>query len=103
MVKYMSDYIAVMYLGKILEMAPRVTLFTNHRHPYTEALLSAVPVPALREKKKRIVLQGDIPSPIQPPPGCKFHPRCPYRKEPCEQVEPALRNVGDGHWLACHL
>lgn len=102
MVKYMSDTIAVMYLGKVLEMAPRDTLFTDHRHPYTEALLSAIPVPLVREKRKRMILQGDLPSPIRPPPGCKFHPRCPHQKKSCEDVEPILRSVGDAHWVACH-
>jgi oligopeptide transport system ATP-binding protein len=103
MVKYMSNRIAVMYLGKIMEIAEHEGLYTNHQHPYTEALLSAIPVPVIRDKKERIILKGDVPSPIKPPPGCKFHPRCVYRMEQCERIEPELKDLGNGHFVACHL
>lgn len=102
-VKYMSDRIAVMYLGRIVELAPRNDLYGNHQHPYTKALLSAIPMPSIREKGERIILKGDVPSPIKPPRGCRFHPRCVYRMEECERIEPELKNLGDGHWVACHL
>jgi oligopeptide/dipeptide ABC transporter ATP-binding protein len=102
-VKYMCDRIAVMYLGKIVEMAHRDEIYENYQHPYTEALLSAIPVPAVRERRGRIVLKGDVPSPINPPLGCRFHPRCSYRVEQCDQIEPELKDLGDGHFVACHL
>ena len=100
---HMSDRVAVMYLGKIVELADRKTLFENPFHPYTKALLSAVPVPDPKMKKKRIILQGDIPTPIDPPSGCSFHPRCPYRMDVCDNVEPDLIDKGSGHFVACHL
>jgi oligopeptide transport system ATP-binding protein len=102
-VKYMCDRIAVMSLGKIVEMAHRDEIYENYQHPYTEALLSAIPVPAVRERRGRIVLKGDVPSPINPPLGCRFHPRCSYRVEQCDQIEPELKDLGDGHFVACHL
>jgi oligopeptide/dipeptide ABC transporter ATP-binding protein len=102
-VKYMSDRIAVMYLGKIVEVAPRDELYFNHQHPYTEALLSAIPLPKVRARRERIILEGDVPSPLKPPPGCKFHPRCPRRMDRCGQVEPDFKELKPGHFVACHL
>ena len=102
-VKYMCDRIAVMYLGKIVEMADKEKLFSNHQHPYTEALLSAIPVPAATKRRKRIILRGDVPSPIDPPSGCRFHPRCIYKKAICSRIEPELKALGTGHFVACHL
>lgn len=100
---HMSDRIAVMYLGKIVELADRQTLFDNPYHPYTEALLSAVPVPDPGMKKRRIILKGDIPSPIDPPSGCSFHPRCPYMMDICVETEPDFVDKCNGHYAACHL
>jgi oligopeptide transport system ATP-binding protein len=100
---HMSDRIAVMYLGKIVELAEREPLFKAPFHPYTEALLSAIPVPDPGMKKKRVVLMGDIPSPLSPPAGCSFHPRCPYRMDICDTIEPELMDKGKGHYAACHL
>jgi oligopeptide transport system ATP-binding protein len=100
-VEYMSDRVAVMYLGKIVEMAPGAELYRQPRHPYTEALLSAIPIPNPRLGKKRRVLQGDVPSPIDPPPGCRFHTRCTYRLPECERFEPVLADIGGGHYAAC--
>jgi oligopeptide/dipeptide ABC transporter ATP-binding protein len=102
-VKYMSDRIAVIYLGKIVELSPRDDLYANPRHPYTEALLSAVPVPAVGNKRKRIVLGGEVPSAVNPPFGCSFHPRCNYRMEECDKIEPKLKDLGNGHFVVCHL
>jgi oligopeptide transport system ATP-binding protein len=102
-VKYMSDRIAVMYLGKIVELAPRDELYFNHQHPYTEALLSAIPLPRVKARRERIILEGDIPSPLKPPPGCRFHPRCPRRSDPCDQIEPEVKELNKGHFIACHL
>jgi oligopeptide/dipeptide ABC transporter ATP-binding protein len=92
-----------MYLGKIVEMAAYRELYTTPRHPYTEALLSAVPVPDLDAKSERVILGGDVPSPINPPSGCRFHPRCPKRMDICPNEEPQLKDLGDGHQVACHL
>jgi len=100
---HMSDRIAVMYLGKIVELADRQTLFDNPYHPYTEALLSAVPIPDPGMKKRRIILKGDIPSPIDPPSGCSFHSRCPYVTEICVETEPDFLDKGNGRYAACHL
>lgn len=100
---HMSDRIAVMYLGKIVELADRQTLFDNPYHPYTEALLSAVPVPDPGMKKRRIILKGDIPSPIDPPSGCSFHPRCPYMMDICVETDPDFLDKGNGRYAACHL
>jgi peptide/nickel transport system ATP-binding protein len=102
-VEHISHRIAVMYLGKIVEYTDKQTLFTNPLHPYTEALLAAVPVPNPRVKRKKQLLQGDVPSPINPPPGCTFHTRCPYAEARCKIDVPALREVSPGHRVACHL
>ncbi|MDJ0816741.1 MAG: dipeptide ABC transporter ATP-binding protein [Desulfobacterales bacterium] len=102
-VEYICDRIAVMYLGKIVEMAAYRELYTRPRHPYTDALLSAVPIPDLDAKSERVILGGDVPSPINPPSGCRFHPRCPKRMDICPNEEPHLKDLGDEHWVACHL
>lgn len=102
-VQYMSDRIMVMYLGKTVEMSDYKTLYERPLHPYTRSLLSAVPVAKVGNKKKRIILKGDVPSPIHKPEGCAFHERCPHCKEICRQVEPALKLQDNGHYVACHL
>jgi oligopeptide/dipeptide ABC transporter ATP-binding protein len=102
-VEHISHRIAVMYLGKIVELADKAALFTRPQHPYTEALLSAVPFPDPDAVKKRIILTGDVPSPINPPTGCRFHTRCPYAFAPCSKEEPSMREVFPGHQVACHL
>ena len=102
-VEHISHRIAVMYLGRIVEYTDKRTLFTDPQHPYTEALLSAVPVPDPRLRRKKMVLQGDVPSPINPPSGCHFHTRCPYAEERCRVESPALREIAPGHTVACHL
>jgi oligopeptide transport system ATP-binding protein len=102
-VEHISDRVAVMYLGKIVELASDTELYSNPQHPYTEALLSAVPIPDPTVKKKRIILEGDVPSPINPPSGCHFHTRCRYKEKICEEVEPEFKDIGGGHWVACHL
>ncbi len=102
-VEHLTHRVAVMYLGKIVEIADRATLFANPRHPYTRALLTAVPVPDPLAKRDRIILKGDVPSPINPPSGCCFHTRCPYVFDRCRSEEPVLRDVGAGQKAACHL
>ncbi len=102
-VEHMTHRVAVMYLGKIVEMAPRRALFANPRHPYTQALLSAVPSLDPDQKEGRIILTGDVPSPMNPPAGCRFHTRCPQAFARCRIEEPALKPMGDGHVAACHL
>lgn len=102
-VEHMTHRVAVMYLGKIVEVAPRRSLFAAPKHPYTEALLSAVPVPMPGAQRERIILKGDVPSPINPPSGCRFHTRCPYVFDRCRVEEPPLAPVEAGHTAACHL
>jgi peptide/nickel transport system ATP-binding protein len=102
-VKYISDRTTVMYLGKIVESAPTDTLFNELMHPYTEALVSAVPIPDPAYRARRILLQGDVPSPIDPPNGCHFHPRCRYAQETCRHEAPAYREVVPGHFVSCHF
>lgn len=102
-VEYISDVVGVMYLGSLVEMADKKELFSHPAHPYTQALLSAVPVPDPEKKSNRIILQGDLPSPANPPQGCKFHTRCPYAKEICRQQVPEYKDHGGGHICACHL
>jgi oligopeptide transport system ATP-binding protein len=102
-VKYISDRIAVMYLGRIVETAPAEELFADPRHPYTQALLSSVPSADPKARKQRIPLQGDVPSPINPPSGCYFHERCPVAEPRCRESYPRTTQVSDGHTAACHL
>ena len=102
-VHYLSDRVAVMYLGKIVELAGNDDLFEHPLHPYTQALLSAVPVAGPQSFRDRIILTGDIPSPLDPPAGCAFHPRCPYRFDPCDKIEPSLENQDQNRQVACHL
>jgi oligopeptide/dipeptide ABC transporter ATP-binding protein len=102
-VEHISHRVAVMYLGRIVEHAEKRALFSNPQHPYTEALLSAVPVPNPRLKRQKRLVQGDVPSPINPPPGCHFHTRCPYATEQCKLEVPPLIEVAPDHWAACHL
>jgi len=103
-VKHISDSIAIMYLGKIVEKGDSDEIYRNPRHPYTRSLISAIPVPDPHNRSKRQVLEGDVPSPINPPSGCSFHPRCPHVKDSCKHEVPVLRDLdGDGHSIACHF
>ena len=101
-VEHMTHRVAVMYLGRIVEIGPKQAIFANPQHPYTKALLSAVPVPDPTASRDRTILKGDVPSPIKPPPGCRFHTRCPVVFDRCRSEEPATRAVGEGHAAACH-
>jgi oligopeptide/dipeptide ABC transporter ATP-binding protein len=107
MVRYISDRVAVMYLGRIVELSDRNEVFDHPLHPYTQALLSAIPVPDPEKeaKRQRLILEGDVPSPANPPSGCRFHPRCSYATEICKEEDPAFRNLGSDnhpHFVACH-
>ncbi|MBI4762364.1 MAG: ABC transporter ATP-binding protein [Chloroflexota bacterium] len=102
-VEHISDRVAVMYLGKMVELTTRDELFRNPLHPYTQALMSAIPIPNPRLKRQRVILKGDVPSPLNPPKGCRFHPRCPVAMEKCAQEEPAFKEVAPEHWVACWL
>ncbi len=101
--KYISDWIAIMYLGDIVEMGRKEEIFSNSQHPYTKALLSAIPVPEPRTRREHVKLKGEVPSSINPPPGCRFHTRCRYVKSICQENEPELKDIGNGHLTACHL
>ena len=102
-VEHICDRIAVMYLGKIVEASAYKNVYTDPKHPYTQALLSAIPVADPRAKKERMILKGDVPSPINPPPGCAFHPRCPHRMDICDKNVPRLKDIGGNHTVACYL
>jgi oligopeptide transport system ATP-binding protein len=102
-VKYISDRIGIMYLGKIVELNNKEDIYDNPMHPYTQSLLSIIPVPDPTYKKERHLLKGDVPSLLNVPSGCRFHPRCPKAKDICKEKEPELKNIGDGHYVSCHL
>jgi oligopeptide transport system ATP-binding protein len=104
-VRHISDRIAVMYLGKLAELATRDALYETPLHPYTQALLSAVPIPdpVIEENRRRVILEGDVPSPANPPIGCNFCTRCPQVMDVCRETNPVFRDAGEGHWVACHL
>jgi len=101
-VKYISDRVAVMYVGKIVELANWKEIYSSAKHPYTQALLSAIPIPDPEVKRERVILKGDMPSPTDPPDGCRFHPRCTYATQECKEEEPILEDIGGEHYVACH-
>ena len=103
MVAEMADDVVVMYAGRVVERGPVEAIFNRPQHPYTEALLSAVPVPDPAIRRKKMILQGDVPSPVRPPPGCHFHTRCPYAVDRCRVESPPLREIAPGHQVSCHL
>lgn len=102
-VRHVSDRVMVMYLGKVVEIADKKSLFDKPMHPYTHALLSSIPVPDPTLKRERMILKGDVPSPINPPKGCRFHTRCPFATTLCQETEPQLREIGKGHFVSCHI
>ena len=102
-VEHISDRVAVMYLGKMVELTTREELFRNPLHPYTQALMSAIPIPDPKIKRERVILKGDVPSPLNPPKGCRFHPRCPMAMDQCGVEEPKFKEVSPDHWVACWL
>jgi oligopeptide/dipeptide ABC transporter ATP-binding protein len=102
-VEYLSDYVAVMYVGKIVELASDKNIYTAPKHPYTQFLLAAIPALEPGTRSKRTILEGEVPSPISPPPGCRFQPRCPKRMEICERITPEFQKHEEDHWIACHL
>ena len=102
-IRYISDRVAVMYAGKIVELSPTQELFKKQLHPYSIALLCCIPIPDPKIKKEYIVIKGEVPSLINPPPGCKFHPRCPKKMPICEKTEPKLIEINKEHFVACHL
>jgi oligopeptide/dipeptide ABC transporter ATP-binding protein len=101
-VQHVSDRIAVMYLGRVVEVGTTEGIFYDARHPYTQALISSTPIPDPQARRSRVILQGSVPSPLNPPPGCSFHPRCAQALPLCATEEPRLVDVGDGHLVACH-
>jgi oligopeptide/dipeptide ABC transporter ATP-binding protein len=102
-VRFMSDVVAVMYLGRIVELAPAAQLFASPQHPYTAALISAIPLPDPKRRRLAALAEGDVPSPVNTPSGCRYHPRCPYAERLCREQEPALIEVTRGHFAACHF